>query len=130
WRRFRLVSPSGDRRSWRASTQLSASTIRMPKRRNAAPAGGLEAGGAAIRVSDVTKTFVLDDGATVTALRRMSLRLDRGEFVALLGPSGCGKSTVLRLIASLEEPTEGTVEIDRRPPAHLAKRHRLGVAFQ
>jgi NitT/TauT family transport system ATP-binding protein len=84
----------------------------------------------AIRVEGVTKRFRLDDGREVTALAEMSMSLGQGEFVAVLGPSGCGKSTVLRLVASLETPTTGTVEVGGRPPGELAKRHRLGVAFQ
>jgi NitT/TauT family transport system ATP-binding protein len=83
-----------------------------------------------IRVSEVTKQFRLDDGREIQALRDMSLELGQSEFVALLGPSGCGKSTILRLVASLESPTSGLVEVNGRPPAELAKQHRLGVAFQ
>ena len=83
-----------------------------------------------IRVSDVTKQFRLDDGREIQALKDMSLELGQSEFVALLGPSGCGKSTILRLVASLESPTSGLVEVNGRPPAELARQHRLGVAFQ
>jgi len=84
----------------------------------------------AIRLSGVTKRFRLDDGQQVTALAGMDLAIAQGEFVALIGPSGCGKSTVLRLIAALEQPSAGAVAVDGRPPADLARRHRLGVAFQ
>ncbi len=51
------------------------------------------------------------------ALRDTSLRLDEADFVALLGPSGCGKSTLLRLIAGLDQPDEGRLSWDGRPPA-------------
>lgn len=84
----------------------------------------------AIRLDRVGKTFTLDDGTRVPALSDLSLRIGHGEFVALIGPSGCGKSTVLRLIASLEEPSEGRVSIEGKAPAELARAHRLGVAFQ
>jgi len=83
-----------------------------------------------IRLQEVTKEFNLARGRTVTALSSLDLEVAQGEFVALLGPSGCGKSTVLRLIASLEEPTAGTVSIDGGRPSDLARAHRLGVAFQ
>jgi NitT/TauT family transport system ATP-binding protein len=53
----------------------------------------------------------------VEALRDASLRLSETDFVALLGPSGCGKSTLLRLIAGLDQPNEGQLTWDGRPPA-------------
>jgi NitT/TauT family transport system ATP-binding protein len=84
----------------------------------------------AIRLDGVTKRFRLDDGQEVTALAGMDLAIAPGEFVALIGPSGCGKSTVLRLMAALEQPSEGSVTVEGRAPAELSKAHRLGVAFQ
>ncbi|MEZ5256143.1 MAG: ABC transporter ATP-binding protein [Ilumatobacteraceae bacterium] len=61
---------------------------------------------AAVRLDGVTKRF----GSTV-AVDGVSLDIADGEFMVLLGPSGCGKSTVLRMIAGLETPSEGTVSI-------------------
>lgn len=84
----------------------------------------------AIRLDRVGKSFTLEDGTRIQALAGISLSIGHGEFVALIGPSGCGKSTVLRLIASLEEPSEGRVTVEGRAPAELARAHRLGVAFQ
>jgi len=49
----------------------------------------------------------------VEALRDVSLRLEAGDFTALLGPSGCGKSTLLRLIAGLDGPDAGSLKFDR-----------------
>lgn len=61
----------------------------------------------AIEFSDVGKRF----GTAPWVLRGLSFTVAAGEFLTLIGPSGCGKSTVLRLLADLEEPTEGTISI-------------------
>ncbi len=84
----------------------------------------------AVRVAGVSKRFRLDGGADFLALDRVSVSIGAGEFVALLGPSGCGKSTLLRLVAALEEPSEGQVTVAGSAPGELARAHRLGVAFQ
>ncbi|MFT8473495.1 ABC transporter ATP-binding protein [Acetobacter persici] len=55
------------------------------------------------------------DGAYRPILHEMTLTVQAGEFIALLGPSGCGKSTLLRLIAGLEKPATGWIEVDGRP---------------
>jgi multiple sugar transport system ATP-binding protein len=62
---------------------------------------------AGVLLDDVTKRF----GSTV-AVDHLTLDIADGEFLVLLGPSGCGKSTVLRMIAGLDEPTDGAVRID------------------
>lgn len=67
-----------------------------------------------IRVDGVSLDF--GSGAdTVRALQDVSLDVQAGEFVSLVGESGCGKTTLLRLIAGLLAPTEGTVEVCGRP---------------
>jgi multiple sugar transport system ATP-binding protein len=62
---------------------------------------------AAIELEHVTKTFAGD----VVAVDDVNLTIADGEFMVLVGPSGCGKSTLLRMIAGLEEITEGTISI-------------------
>jgi len=59
-----------------------------------------------LRLSSITKSF-----ADFTAVDDLSLTIKAGSFFALLGPSGCGKTTTLRMIAGLEEPTQGTISL-------------------
>ncbi|NIN00857.1 MAG: ATP-binding cassette domain-containing protein, partial [candidate division Zixibacteria bacterium] len=62
-----------------------------------------------IEIRNLTKRF-----GKVTALDRVNLTIEAGEFLVLLGPSGCGKTTLLRCIAGLERPDEGDIAIDNR----------------
>ncbi len=84
----------------------------------------------AVRCTDLIKNF----GQT-PAVQGVNLELEKGGFLALLGPSGCGKTTLLRLIAGLETPDRGTVEVVGRvvtgprifvPP----EKRRVGIVFQ
>ena len=86
--------------------------------------------GAAIEIRDLNKSFAPRRGVTVEAIRHINLTVPAGEFLAIVGPSGCGKSTLLHLVAGLEKPSSGTVRIGGAAPEELARRHRLGVAFQ
>lgn len=63
-----------------------------------------------IQLRNLTKSFETADG-TVTALDNVSLDIPTGCFFMIVGPSGCGKTTLLRILANLESPTSGTVEI-------------------
>ena len=69
----------------------------------------------AVGLANVWKRFPGPNGETVTAVKDVSLRIQDGEFFAMLGPSGCGKTTTLRMIAGFELPTEGEVYIHDRP---------------
>ncbi|MBE2997758.1 ABC transporter ATP-binding protein [Nocardiopsis sp. HNM0947] len=72
----------------------------------------------AVRVDDISKVFGSGRGA-VTAIDGMSVHVDRGDFLAVVGASGCGKSTLLSLVAGLEEPTTGTVDVGDRKVAMM-----------
>jgi sn-glycerol 3-phosphate transport system ATP-binding protein len=76
-----------------------------------------------VDVRSVTKSW----GAT-TAVADVSFAVEQGHLTVLLGPSGCGKSTMLRMIAGLDEPTSGTIEIGGRDVAGLTGSAR-GVAM-
>ncbi|MGD0541775.1 MAG: ATP-binding cassette domain-containing protein, partial [Tepidisphaeraceae bacterium] len=60
-----------------------------------------------MRVQHLHKVF----DTNFVAIEDLTLDIHPGEFVAILGPSGCGKSTLLRIIAQLDQPTSGSVEL-------------------
>ncbi len=79
-----------------------------------------------IVLEKVTKRF-----GRVKAVDAVSFRAEAGKFVVLLGPSGCGKSTLLRLIAGLEDVTEGRILIDGRDVTRLTPdKRRVSMVFQ
>ena len=79
-----------------------------------------------IRLNAIHKSF----GAT-DVIKDVSIDVDHGEFVVFVGPSGCGKSTLLRLIAGLEDISEGTLEIGGRLVNDISPRDRgIAMVFQ
>ncbi len=70
-------------------------------------------------------------GGVTRAISDVSIDVDDGEFVVLVGPSGCGKSTLLRMVAGLEEITEGTIRIGDRVVNDVAPKDRdIAMVFQ
>jgi sn-glycerol 3-phosphate transport system ATP-binding protein len=82
---------------------------------------------AEVEFRGVTKRF----GADTTAVDALDLEIRDGELMVLVGPSGCGKSTALRMVAGLEEPTEGSIRIGDRDVAGLSPGARdIAMVFQ
>ena len=80
----------------------------------------------ALAIRDVSKKF----GAT-EVLKDINLEIGSGEFTVLVGPSGCGKSTLLNIIAGLEQPNAGTVEIGGRVVNAIPPKDRdIAMVFQ
>ncbi|HBM81596.1 MAG: ABC transporter ATP-binding protein [Clostridiales bacterium] len=65
---------------------------------------------AKIRVSGLTKQFTVHK-QKITAFKNINIEIGEGEFWCIVGPSGCGKTTLLRVLAGLEQPSSGTIEI-------------------
>ncbi|MEI7647953.1 MAG: ABC transporter ATP-binding protein, partial [Actinomycetes bacterium] len=65
----------------------------------------------AVEAIDVTRSYELEGGVVVNALRGVSLRIDTGEYAAIIGPSGSGKSTLMHLLGCLDRPTTGALRI-------------------
>lgn len=82
---------------------------------------------AAIVGTSVTRVFQTS-GASVTALEDANISIGDGEFVSIVGPSGCGKSTLLQLIAGLDKPSHGQIEVYGKPVDR--PRRDVGVVFQ
>ena len=89
-----------------------------------------------VEARGVTKTFQMPAGP-VKALRDVTLRIDRGDYVAIAGPSGCGKSTLLHILGCVEPPTCGELLFEDREVASLSDADRsrirlgkIGFVFQ
>lgn len=85
-----------------------------------------------IEIEDLVKKH-----GAVTAVDRLSLRVETGRLVTLLGPSGCGKTTTLRCIAGLETPDHGLIRIGTKTVTSMAEnillppeKREIGMVFQ
>ncbi len=90
----------------------------------------------ALQAVDVHRHYALE-GVSIEALRGVTLRIDAGEYVAIIGPSGSGKSTLMHLLGALDRPTSGTVLVDGRDTARMSdpelaalRNATIGFVFQ
>jgi len=89
-----------------------------------------------VELTDVVKSYRTGEGVALTALDRVSVRIDAAEAVAIVGASGSGKSTMLHVIGSMDRPESGTVRVGGQSLSGLreaeqsAYRRRIGFVFQ
>lgn len=93
-------------------------------------------GMALIELSSITKSFGKGENETLV-LKDVSLKIEKGQFIALMGPSGSGKSTLMNIIGLLDKPTGGDYRLDDKLVADLSdrkqaklRRKRVGFIFQ
>ncbi|MEM2089119.1 MAG: ABC transporter ATP-binding protein [Thermoproteota archaeon] len=91
----------------------------------------------ALECRDVSKTYVMGRDIEVKALKKVSLRIEKGDFVSIIGPSGSGKSTLLHIAGTLDKPTSGKVLIDGVDVTGLSesqlsvfRKNKIGFVFQ
>jgi putative ABC transport system ATP-binding protein len=89
-----------------------------------------------IKTIDLIKVFRTEEVET-TALNKVNLSIEKGEFVAIMGPSGCGKSTLLNIIGLLDNPTDGRYFFNGEEVSKFKERQRtnlrkgnIGFVFQ
>ena len=84
---------------------------------------------AVIEAKDLSLTFQTAD-SPVYALSKVNLTVGDGDFVSFIGPSGCGKTTLLRVIADLEQATEGSISVNGMSPHEARLARAYGYVFQ
>lgn len=89
-----------------------------------------------IETNELTKVFRTDEIETV-ALGGVNLKVDKGEFLAIMGPSGCGKSTLLNILGLLDNPSSGSYKLNGKEVGSLKEKDRgqlrkgnVGFVFQ
>ena len=111
---------------------MSTAAVEFPRATAAVPRTALPV----IELRGVTKTYGIGQAA-VHALRGVDLRIDGGEFIAVMGPSGSGKSTCMNIVGCLDTPSTGSYQFEgievgnlTRQQRALLRRYYLGFVFQ
>ena len=90
-----------------------------------------------IELKDITKTYRKSGGMEVKVLQGVSLKIEKGEYVAIMAPSGMGKSTLMNIIGCLDRPSTGEyrldgIEVDKMDDDNLSsvRNKKIGFVFQ
>ncbi len=90
-----------------------------------------------IELKDITKTYRKNGGMEVKVLQGVSLKIEKGEYVAIMAPSGMGKSTLMNIIGCLDRPSTGEyrldgIEVDKMDDDNLSsvRNKKIGFVFQ
>ncbi|HNB25327.1 MAG TPA: ABC transporter ATP-binding protein [Alphaproteobacteria bacterium] len=110
-------------------SEPTAKVVDLPKGRGKGAANKPAASDTIIDIQNLSLTFQTAD-APVFALSNIDLQVRAGEFVSLIGPSGCGKTTLMRIVADLEQPTEGSVTVNGVSPREARLKRAYGYIFQ
>lgn len=96
-----------------------------------------QSGNTVIQLTDIGKSYFLENHTEVPVLTRIDLTIQKGEFVSIMGPSGAGKSTLMNILGCLDRPTKGSYLLDGEEVATLndnqlayTRNRKIGFVFQ
>lgn len=90
-----------------------------------------------VKLTNVNKTYKISQELSFEALKKVTISINKGEFVAIMGPSGSGKSTLMHIVGLLDTPTSGSYELENENVANLSeselakiRNKKIGFVFQ